>query len=190
LLSTHLRLLLRGSYGMRRTISKSPAARFLAFCLLACSFALVGCGGGGSGSEPLPPPPSQIESVTITSGTNSLFTGTSLLFTAKVSGTGPFNASVAITATSVQDSTESGNSGATIYAPATLTSITPTSASAGEQVTINGQNVYGPTALVFTGANGMTVAAVLRWVSLTQVTATVWICPEPGDASFRFPRRQ
>jgi hypothetical protein len=36
-----------------------------------------------------------------------------------------------------------GNHTAILYAPAALTSITPSAASAGEQITINGQSSYG-----------------------------------------------
>ena len=59
--------------------------------------ALVGCGGGGSGSQvtpPPPPPPSQVNSVTVAPSSAPVLTGASQLFTAQVTGTGPFNASV------------------------------------------------------------------------------------------------
>ncbi len=58
--------------------------------------------------------------------------------------TPPNPSSVTITATSVQDPAVYGTSMATVYASAVLTSISPSAASAGEQVTINGQNCVRP----------------------------------------------
>ncbi|MGO9445279.1 MAG: PQQ-binding-like beta-propeller repeat protein [Thiobacillaceae bacterium] len=129
------------------------------------------------------------------------------MFTAQVTGTGPFNASVtwsvngvnggnstfgtivggeytapatppnpssvAITATSVQNSYLFGTSTAIVYAPAVLTSITQGAASAGEQITINGQNLYGPTEVVFSGINGTSISMPLQQISYSEIKATV-----------------
>ena len=145
---------------------------------LVASFAvLASCGGGSSGMQPPPPPPPQVNSVVISPANALLLTGKSQLFTAQVTGTGAFNASmtwsvndveggnstygtivngqytapgvppnpsgVTIKATSVQDSAVFGLSSVTIYAPATVTSITPSAASAGDTITINGENLVG-----------------------------------------------
>jgi hypothetical protein len=81
---------------------------------------------------------------------------------------------VTITATSVQDSTVYGNSTVTIYFPAALVSITPSAASAGELVTISGQNLYGVTGVVFSGASGTSISMpVLQQAAVGQITATV-----------------
>jgi len=178
--------------------------------VLACFCALAGCGNGGSGSQPPPPPPppSQVNSVIITPNSSPVLTGASQLFTAQVTGTGPFNASVTwsvngvnggnstfgtivggeytapavppnpsgvtITATSVQDSYIFGTSTAIVYAPATLTSITPGAASADELITINGQNLGGATEVVFSGINGTSIPWFPQQQdSSTQVTVTV-----------------
>ncbi len=62
--------------------------------ILACFCALVGCGGGSSGSQAPPPPPSQVNSVTVSPGSAPVLTGGGQLFTAQVTGTGPFNPNV------------------------------------------------------------------------------------------------
>ena len=68
---------------------------FLSLSILACLCAPSGCGGGGgsSGSQQ-PPPPPEINSVIVSPDTAQLFTGSSQLFTAQVTGTGAFNPSV------------------------------------------------------------------------------------------------
>jgi hypothetical protein len=81
---------------------------------------------------------------------------------------------VTISATSNQDSTVYGNSTATIYEPVPLVSISPSAASAGEPVTIGGQNLYGPTEVVFSGTSGTSISMpVLQQISASQITATV-----------------
>src|SRR5208282_1060628 len=177
--------------------------------MLACLCALGGCGGGGSGSQaPPPPPPSQVNSVTVTPNSSPVLTGASQLFTAQVTGTGPFNpnvtwsvngvnggnstfgtivggeytaptvppnpSGVVITATSVQDSAIFGTSTAIVYAPATLTSIMPDAASAGELITINGQNLEAVTEVFFSGVNGTSIPWFPQQQnSNTQFTITV-----------------
>jgi hypothetical protein len=73
----------------------------------------------------------------------------------------------------VQDPPVFGNAGVTVYAPAVLTSITPAATSAGEQITINGQNLDGATTAVFSGPNGTSVSMYVEQVSATAITATV-----------------
>ena len=85
----------------------------------------------------------------------------------------PNPSTVTVTATSVQDTALFGASTMTVYGSAALTSITPNAASAGEQVTLNGQNFYGPTYVVFSGVNGTSISAYTQQVSLSQVTVTV-----------------
>jgi hypothetical protein len=186
------------------TFDHLPKISYL--CVVASSFlALVGC--GASGSQAPPPPPPEINSVTVSPNSAPVLTGASQLFTAQVTGTGSFNASVnwsvngvsggnstfgtvvggqytapavlpspngvTITATSVQDSAAFGTSTAILYAPPTLTSIMPTAASAGEQITINGQNLEGATTAVFSGVNGTSIPMYVTQVSATAITVTV-----------------
>jgi hypothetical protein len=80
---------------------------------------------------------------------------------------------VTITATSVQDSALFGTSTAILYAPPTLTSITPEAASAGQQLTLNGQYLEGATTAIFSGTNGTSISQGVEQISETQVTATV-----------------
>jgi hypothetical protein len=81
---------------------------------------------------------------------------------------------VTITATSVQESASFGTATAVLYAPAVLTSIGPTAASAGEQITINGQNIVGVTEVFFSGINGTSIPmAPPQLSSNTQATVTV-----------------
>ena len=87
--------------------------------------------------------------------------------------TPPNPSSVTIKATSVQDSTVFGTSTVTVYGSAVLTSMTPDAASASEQVTINGENLYGPKTAVFSGINGTSVSMPVVQISSSQVTATV-----------------
>ena len=81
---------------------------------------------------------------------------------------------VTIAATSVQDPNVFGSSTAIVYAPATLTSITPASASAGDLITVNGQNLEAVTGVVFSGINGTTISWFpAQQSSDTQFTVTV-----------------
>ena len=79
---------------MRNAITFNRGANFSCLCVVASVLALLGCGGGGSGSQPPPPPPPEINSVTVSPESAELFTSKSQLFTAQVTGTGAFNASV------------------------------------------------------------------------------------------------
>jgi hypothetical protein len=177
------------------------------FCVLS------GCGGGGGfGSQP-PPPPPEINSVIVSPATAQLFTGTSQLFTAQVTGTGAFNpsvtwsvngvnggnstvgtivswqytapatppnpSSVSVTATSVENPLLFSTSTATVFGTAVLTSITPNAESAYQQITLNGQNLYTPTQVSFSGPNGTVIPAGFQQTSLSQLTVTV----PPGAAS-------
>ena len=192
---------------MRKSIPCSRLPNLSDLCVVALFLALVGC-GGSSGSPPPPPPPPQVDNVAVSPSTAQLFTSKSQLFTAQVTGTGAFNASVnwsvngvnggdstvgtivagqytapaslpnpstvTITATSVQDPAVYGTSTATVYAPAVLTSISPPSASAGEQVTITLQGLYNATSVVFSGVNGTSISMpVEQQISANQITATV-----------------
>jgi len=196
---------------MRNAIAFNRSPTLTCLCVVASFLALVGCGGGGSQSPPPPPPPPpEITGVSVTPNSAYVLTGASQLFTAQVTGTGAFNASVTwsvegvnggnstfgtivggeytapavlptpsgvtITATSVQDSYAFNSATAVLYAPPTLTSITPSAASAGEQITINGQNLDGldgTATAVFSGANGTSISMPVEQVSATAITATV-----------------
>lgn len=86
----------------------------------------------------------------------------------------PTPTGVTITAASVQDSAVFSSSTAILYAPPTLTSITPVAASAGEQITLNGQNLVAVTEVVFSGINGTIISSPpLQQESSTHVTVTV-----------------
>jgi hypothetical protein len=93
------------------------------------------------------------------------------LYTAPSAPPNPSN--VMITATSVQDSTKSGSSTATVYLAVSLVSITPTAASAGEQLTINIQNPTISMIMVFSGVNGASIPASLQETSGNSFTTTV-----------------
>jgi hypothetical protein len=79
-------------YAKKFVLVSAPPTASLIICLLG-NLVLTGC-GGGSGSGSPPPPPSTITSVTVSPAAIQLATGSSQLFTAQVSGTGSFNASV------------------------------------------------------------------------------------------------
>jgi hypothetical protein len=86
----------------------------------------------------------------------------------------PTQYAVYITATSVEDPSIFSQGGVTLYAPPTLSSIAPSGASAGEQITIYGQNLIGTSAVVFTGPNGTSISmppAQASWD--TQIVVTV-----------------
>ena len=69
-----------------------------------------------------------------------------------------------------------------IIPPPTLTSITPNGAGAGEQVTINGQDFYGPTQVIFSGVNGTLVHQAIQQISYTQLTTTIPFGTATGPA--------
>ncbi len=106
--------------------------------------------------------------------------------------TPPSPSSVTVTATSVQDTTKLGTSTATILLPVVLNSITPSSASAGEVLTVNATfniNAIETPQMIFSGANGTTVVMSCQTASgLTVVvpfgatSGPVYISvpPQPG----------
>jgi hypothetical protein len=91
-----------------------------------------------------------------------------------------------ITATSVQDTSVFGTVAVTVWAPSVVTSVAPSAASAGEQVTITVQNLQGPTEVTFSGANGTSVSMPVQQVSNNQVTATVPFGTASGPISMTF----
>ncbi|MGA2979868.1 MAG: PQQ-binding-like beta-propeller repeat protein [Terriglobales bacterium] len=96
----------------------------------------------------------------------------------------PTPSNFTITATSAQDTTKSGNSTVTVYAPASLISIVPNAASAGEQITINGQNLYGPTTAAFVGTSGTSISEPIEPSnSPTQITVVVPFGAATGPVS-------
>jgi hypothetical protein len=96
----------------------------------------------------------------------------------------PTPSNVTITATSVQDSSVFGTSNATVYASAALTSIAPSSASAGTQITLTLQNLSNPTSVVFSGVNGTSISMpVVQQISTTQITAMVPFGAATGPVS-------
>ncbi len=65
------------------------------FGLVCLSLLLCNCGGGGgSSSPPPPPPPPTITSVTVTAAGTTILTTQTLVFTAKVQGTGSYSSAV------------------------------------------------------------------------------------------------
>jgi hypothetical protein len=79
--------------------------------------------------------------------------------------TAPNPTGVTIAATSFQDPTKFGNSTATILVPVVLNSITPSSASAGEVLTVNATfniNLIETPQMVFSGANGTSVSMSMQ----------------------------
>src|SRR5580658_3782351 len=107
----------------------------------------------------------------IAGGNATLGTIVSGQYTAPSVAPNPGN--VTITAASVQDSTKSGSSVATIYVAAVLTSTTPGAASAGVQITVNGQNLDSTTQVVFPGANGTSIALPFEILSSSTITTMV-----------------
>jgi len=84
----------------------------------------------------------------------------------------PNPSAVTITATSVQAPLLLGTATAIVYAPAVLTSITPNAASASQEITISGQNLLGPTTVVFSGINGTSIPMPVQF-SNGQIVVTV-----------------
>jgi hypothetical protein len=86
-----------------------------------------------------------------------------------------------ITATSVEDPSIFGTSGITIYGPPVLTSITPSSAIAGEVLTVDvtfNSNVIETPQMVFSGVGGTNVTMQLQ--TGNGLTVTV---PQPGSGA-------
>ncbi len=92
--------------------------------------------------------------------------------------TPPNPSTVTITAASVETPQMFGDSTATVFAPALLTSITPTAASAGETVTINIQNAYDFPSVVFPGVNGTSIT-----LPLTQQSGNSFMIAVPFGAA-------
>jgi len=88
-------------------------------------------------------------------------------------GAPPSPTTVNVTAASVQDTSVFGTVIVTVWAPAVLTSVAPSAASAGGQVTITVQNLQGPTAVTFSGPNSTNISMPVQQISNNQVTATV-----------------
>lgn len=107
-------------------------------------------------------------------------------YTAPAAPPNPSN--VTITATSVQDPTKLGNSTATIFVPVVLNSITPTSASAGEVLTIDATfnvNAIETPQMVFSGANGTSVSMSCQ--TATGLTVVVPFGATSGPVSMIIP---
>ena len=105
-------------------------------------------------------------------------------YTASTTPPNPSPGTVTIKATSVEDSTTFGSADVTVYPQAVLTSISPVSASAGEQVTLTLQGLFNAMSVVFSGANGTSIAMpVLQQISSNQITATVPFGATTGPVS-------
>jgi hypothetical protein len=87
--------------------------------------------------------------------------------------TQPNPSNVTITATSVQDTGQFFESTATVYGPAVLSSIMPSSASAGTQITLTVTNLDGPATVVFSAPNSTSISMPAQQISANQMTATV-----------------
>ncbi len=108
------------------------------------------------------------------------------LYTAPAAVPNPSN--VTVTATSVQDPTKLGNSTATILVPVVLNSITPSSASAGEVLTVDATfniNVIETPQMVFSGANGTSVSMSCQ--TATGLTVVVPFGATSGPVSMSIP---
>jgi len=123
----------------RQTFFLSTCRKQL-FGLVSLSLLLCDCGGGGgSSSPPPPPPPPTITSVTVTAAGTTILTAQTLVFTAKVQGTGSYSSAVTwevngIPGGNAQNGTI--NDG-TYVAPATLPSTDP--------ITVTATSVSDPT---------------------------------------------
>src|ERR1700678_2563835 len=112
----------------------------------------------------------------------------------KAPSTVPIPSGVPITATSVEDLTKFGNSTATILVPVVLNSITPSSASTGDVLTVNATfniNLIETPQMVFSGANGTSVSMSMQTsngltvvVPFGATSGPVYISvpPQPGGA--------
>jgi hypothetical protein len=106
----------------------------------------------------------------------------------------PNPSGVPITATSVEDPTKFGNSTTTILVPVVLNSITPSSASAGDVLTVNATFNINPIEtpqMVFSGANGTSVSMTFQTANgltvavpfgATSGPVYISIPPQPGGA--------
>lgn len=110
------------------------------FGLVGLSLLLSACGGGGSSSPPPPPPPPPtITSVTVTAAGTTVLSAQTLVFTAKVQGTGNFSSAVTWEVNGVAGgNAQNGtiNDG-TYVAPATVPSTDP--------ITVTATSVTDPT---------------------------------------------
>jgi len=77
----------------RASSTKFVTAVSVLFCSFSGLVVLGGCGGGNSSSSQ-PSPPPQVNSVSVTPTSPTVFTGKSQLFTATVTGTGTYNPAV------------------------------------------------------------------------------------------------
>ena len=101
----------------------------------------------------------------------------------------PNPASITITATSVQDPTKFGSSTATIMAAVVLNSITPSSASAGEVITVDATfngNVIETPQVVFSGKNGTSLSMPLQ-IALNSLTVQVPFGATSGPININIP---
>jgi hypothetical protein len=108
------------------------------------------------------------------------------LYTAPAAVPNPSN--VTVTATSVQDPTKLDNSTATILVPVVLNSITPSSASAGQVLTVDATfngNVIETPQMVFSGANGTSVSMSCQ--TATGLTVVVPFGATSGPVSMSIP---
>jgi hypothetical protein len=107
----------------------------------------------------------------------------------------PSPSSVTVTATSVQDPTKSGSSTTTVLLPMVLNSISPTSGSAGDVLTVdatfNGSVIETPQ-MVFSGANGTSVYSTFQTATglsvvvpfgATSGTVYISVPPQPGSGA-------
>lgn len=93
-----------------------------------------------------------------------------------------------ITVTSVADPSKTAVAGVQVFPTPMLTSISPNPAQAGDQLTLNGNNLYYITAIQFTGPNNLTLPAIQSLdfqlvVPFSAVSGPVWITTQlPGFA--------
>ncbi len=98
--------------------------------------------------------------------------------------TPPNPGSVTVTATSVQTPSIFGDATANVLAPTVLASITPSSASAGENVVLNIQNAYYALSVVFPGANGTSITPPTGQWSGNNLTVPVPFGATSGNVYF------
>ncbi|MFI2186663.1 IPT/TIG domain-containing protein [Streptomyces sioyaensis] len=78
-----------------------------------------------------------------------------------------------VTITTGGGTSTSGTTLIDYYLPPTITSVLPTSGTAGDQITVNGTNFVGVITVTFTDSTAATATAVFAPVSDTQLVATV-----------------
>ena len=107
----------------------------------------------------------------------------------------PSPSGVTVTATSVQDPTKSGSSTATVLAAVVLNSISPTSGSAGDVLTVdatfNGSVIETPQ-MVFSGPNGTSISSTFQTATGLSVVVPfgatsgpvfISVPPQPGSGA-------